>query len=73
MVYLTIVKLTSFKNKTVQTTDLKLSGNAHADSIRAVKFSRSGNTLFSIGNDKQLLISDVETGKAVMSITDAFE
>ena len=64
----------SFDNENeVPTTELKLKGKAHDDSIRGVNFSRTGSKLFTIGNDKQLLVSDVETGKAVLSITESFE
>ena len=64
----------SFDNESeLPSTELKLKGKAHDDSIRGVQFSRTGSSLFTIGNDKQLLVSDVETGKAVLSITEAFE
>jgi len=68
------IKVWSFDNESeVQTTELKLSGKAHSDTIRAVDFSKSGRSLFSIGTDRQLLVSDVESGKAVLSLEDAFE
>jgi len=69
-----VIQAWSFDNESeVPTTELKLKGKAHDDSIRGVNFSRTGSKLFTIGNDKQLLVSDVETGKAVLSITESFE
>lgn len=52
------IKVWSFDNESEeQKTELKLSGKAHSDTIRAVNFSRSGRSLFSIGTDRQLLVS----------------
>ena len=52
------IKVWSFDNESEeQKTELKLSGKAHTDTIRAVNFSRSGRSLFSIGTDRQLLVS----------------
>ena len=65
-------KIRSFKN-ILGTPELQLEGDAHSDSIRGVSFSPSGDRLFTIGTDKQLLISDVKTGKPFMSLQEAFE
>lgn len=49
------------------------SGSTFDGSVRGLTFSPSGARLFSIGTDKQLLVSDVETGQGYMSLQDAFE
>ena len=66
-------KFPEVKNKILGAPELQLEGEAHSDSVRGVSFSPSGDRLFTIGTDKQLLISDVKTGKPFLSLQDAFE
>lgn len=68
-----VIKAWKFDEESKEKPELTLEEKAHEDTIRGLYFSPSGDKLFSIGTDKQLLISDVSTGKPVLSLQDAFE
>merc|ERR1712227_663073 len=68
-----IIRAWSFDDDDSSAPELQLEGEAHSDSVRGVSLSPSGDRLFTIGTDKQLLISDVKTGKPFLSLQDAFE